>query len=86
MFYDKTVNNFLNSEKKIIYAKKRANNDGFASGFQKSYGMVWYFSNYVLLAKNYLAIYQLKFYLQGLVSSIQMVKFLELNAQPTTTR
>ena len=56
------------------------------AGFQKSYGMVWYFSNYVLLAKNYLAIYQLKFYLQDLVSSIQMVKFLELNAQPTTTR
>ena len=26
MFYDKTVNNFLNSEQKIIYAKKRANN------------------------------------------------------------
>ena len=26
MFYDKTVNNFLNSEHKIIYAKKRANN------------------------------------------------------------
>ena len=48
--------------------------------------MVWYFSNYVLLAKNYLTIYQLKFYLQGLVSSIQMVKFLELNAQPTMTR
>ena len=54
--------------------------------FQKAYDMVWYFSNYVLLANNYLAIYQLKFYLQGLVSSIQMVKFLELNAQPTTTR
>ena len=54
--------------------------------FQKAYDMVWYFSNYVLLAKNYLAIYQLKFYLQDLVSSIQMVKFLELNAQPTTTR
>ena len=50
------------------------------AGFQKAYDMVWYFSNYVLLAKNYLAIYQLKFYLQGLVSSIQMVKFLELNA------
>ena len=48
--------------------------------FQKAYDMVWYFSNYVLLAKNYLAIYQLKFYLQGLVSSIQMVEFLELNA------
>ena len=56
------------------------------AGFQKAYDMVCYFSNYVLLAKNYLAIYQLKFYLQGLVSSIQMVKFLELNAQPTTTR
>ena len=56
------------------------------AGFQKAYDMVWYFSHYVLLAKNYLAIYQLKFYLQGLVSSIQMVKFLELNAQPTTTR
>ena len=55
------------------------------AGFQ-AYDMVWYFSNYVLLAKNYLAIYQLKFYLQGLVSSIQIVKFLELNAQPTTTR
>ena len=55
-------------------------------GFQKTSDMVWYFSNYVLLAKNYLAIYQLKFNLQGLVSSIQMVKFLELNAQPTTTR
>ena len=54
--------------------------------FQKAYDMVWYFSNYMLLAKNYLAIYQLKFYLQGLVRSIQMVKFLELNAQPTTTR
>ena len=54
--------------------------------FQKAYDMVWYFSNYVLLAKNYLAIYQLEFYLQGLVSSIQMVKFLELNAQPATTR
>ena len=26
MFYEKTVNNFLNSEHKIIYAKKRANN------------------------------------------------------------
>ena len=39
------------------------------TGFQKAYDMVWYFSNYVLLAKNYLAIYQLKFYLQGLVSS-----------------
>ena len=50
------------------------------AGFQKAYDMVWYFSNYVLLAKNYLAMYQLKFYLQGLVSSIQMVKFLELNA------
>ena len=48
--------------------------------FQKAYDMVWYFSNYVLLAKNYLAIYQLKFYLQDLVSSIQMVKFLEFNA------
>ena len=56
------------------------------TGFQKAYDMVWYFSNYVLLAKNYLDIYQLKFYLQGLVSSIQMVKFLELNGQPTTTR
>ena len=50
------------------------------AGFEKAYDMVWYFSNYALLAKNYLAIYQLKFYLQGLVSSIQMVKFLELNA------
>ena len=55
-------------------------------GFQKAYDMVWYFSNYVLLAKNFLAIYQPKFYLQGLVSSIQMVKLLEPNAQPTTTR
>ena len=55
-------------------------------GFQKAYDMVWNFSNYVLLAKNYITIYQLKFYLQGLVNSIQMVKFLELNAQPTTTR
>ena len=53
------------------------------AGFQEAYDMVWYFSNYVLLAKNFLAIYQLKFYLQGLVSSIQMVK---LNARPTTTR
>ena len=26
MFYEKTVNNFLNSEHKIIYAKRRANN------------------------------------------------------------
>ena len=26
MCYEKTVNNFLNSEHKIIYAKKRANN------------------------------------------------------------
>ena len=26
MFYEKTVNNFLNSEQKIIYAKKKANN------------------------------------------------------------
>ena len=26
MFYEKTVNNFLNSEQKIIYAKNRANN------------------------------------------------------------
>ena len=26
MFYEKIVNNFLNSEHKIIYAKKRANN------------------------------------------------------------
>ena len=59
---------------------------GLPARFQKAYDMVWYFSNYVLLAKNYLAIFQLKFYLQGLVSSIQMVKFLELNAQPTTTR
>ena len=25
MFYEKTVNNFLNSEQKIIYAKKRGN-------------------------------------------------------------
>ena len=56
------------------------------TGFQKAYDMVWYSSNYMLLVKNYLAIYELKFYLQGLVSSIQIVKFLELNAQPTTTR
>ena len=26
MFYEKTANNFLNSEHKIIYAKKRMNN------------------------------------------------------------
>ena len=26
MFYEKTVNNFLNSEQKIIYAKKILNN------------------------------------------------------------
>ena len=26
MIYEKTVNNFLSSEQKIIYAKKRANN------------------------------------------------------------
>ena len=26
MFYEKTTNNFLNSEQKIIYAKKRVNN------------------------------------------------------------
>ena len=26
MFYEKTANNFLNSEQRIIYAKKRANN------------------------------------------------------------
>ena len=26
MFYEKTVNTFLNSEHKIIYAKKRVNN------------------------------------------------------------
>ena len=26
MFYKKTVNNFLNSEHKIIYAEKRVNN------------------------------------------------------------
>ena len=65
--------------------KKRTMMD-LPTGFQNAYDMVWYFSNYVLLAKNYLAIYQLKFYLQGLVSSIQMVKFLELNPQPTTTR
>ena len=26
MLYEKTVNNFFNSEHKIIYAKKRANN------------------------------------------------------------
>ena len=26
MFYEKTVNNFLYSEQKIIYAKKRENN------------------------------------------------------------
>ena len=26
MFHEKVVNNFLNSEQKIIYAKKRANN------------------------------------------------------------
>ena len=25
-FYEKTVNNFLNSEQKIIYAEKRVNN------------------------------------------------------------
>ena len=25
MFYEKTVNNFLNSEQKIIYAEKRVN-------------------------------------------------------------
>ena len=36
---------------------------GLPAEFQKAYDMVWYFSNYVLLAKNYLAIYQLKFYL-----------------------
>ena len=80
MFYEKTMNNFLNSEQKIIYVKKRANNDGFACWILKAYDMIWYFSNYVLLAKNYLAIDQLKFYLQGLVNSIQMVKFIELNA------
>ena len=61
-------------------------NDGFACWIPNAYEMVWYFSNYVLLAKNYLAIYQLKFCFQGLVSSAQMAKFLELNAQPTTTR
>ena len=26
MFYEKTANNFLNSEQKIIYAEKRVNN------------------------------------------------------------
>ena len=26
MFYEKTANNFLNSEQKIIYAKEKANN------------------------------------------------------------
>ena len=26
MFYEKTVNNFFNSEHKIMYAKKRVNN------------------------------------------------------------
>ena len=26
MFYEKTENNFLNSEQRIIYAEKRANN------------------------------------------------------------
>ena len=26
VFYEKIVNNFLNSEQKVIYAKKRANN------------------------------------------------------------
>ena len=26
MFYEKTVNNFLNSEQRIIYAEKRVNN------------------------------------------------------------
>ena len=26
MFYEKTVNDFLNSEQKIIYAEKRVNN------------------------------------------------------------
>ena len=26
MFYEKIVNNFLNSEQKIIYAKKKVNN------------------------------------------------------------
>ena len=26
MFYEKTTNNFLNSEQRIIYAEKRANN------------------------------------------------------------
>ena len=26
MFYEKTTNNFLNSEQRIIYAKKRVNN------------------------------------------------------------
>ena len=30
---------------------------GLPVGFQKAYDRVWYFSNYVLLAKNYLAIY-----------------------------
>ena len=36
MFYEKTMNNFLNSEQKIISAKKRANNDGFACWILKS--------------------------------------------------
>ena len=36
VFYEKIVNNFLNSEQKIIYAKKRANNDGFAYWIPKS--------------------------------------------------
>ncbi|KAK7834181.1 protein reticulata-related 1 [Quercus suber] len=56
------------------------------AGFRQAYEMVWYFSNYMLLAKNYLSIYQLKFCHQGLVSSAQMVKFLAINARPTTTR
>ena len=36
--------------------KKRTMMD-LPTGFQNAYDMVWYFSNYVLLAKNYLAIY-----------------------------
>ena len=41
MFYEKTVNNFLNSEQKIIYAKKRTNNDRYACWIPKKL-MIWY--------------------------------------------
>ena len=56
---------------------------GLPAGFQKAYDMVWYFSNY---GKELSCHIPTQILPQGLVNSIQMVKFLELNAQRTTTR